>query len=101
MNTANTNSNGARKLGEWVIDKMVIFVLALVITLLVWVVSQVFAMNGTIESIRLETSEKFHDIQMTNAARLATVESDLKTIKESTRRTEERLNEVCKELKIR
>ena len=101
MNTASTNSNGAKKLGEWIIDKLVLFVLALVITLLVWVVTQVFAINGNMESIRLEGAQKRHDLEMKNADRIAGLDSDIKTIKEITRRTEERLNEVCKELKVR
>ena len=95
------NSNGARKLGEWVLDKMIIFVLGLVAMLLIWLVTQVFAINGSMETIKLENAQKVHDLEMKNADRIAALESDIKLIKQITERTEDRLNDVCKELKVR
>lgn len=95
------NSNGVRRLGEWVIDKLMIVVLALLASLIVWLVSQVYAINTDMDAIRLENAEKLHNVEIQSAAKIAGLESDIKVIIATTRRTEERLNEVCKELKVR
>jgi hypothetical protein len=77
---------------NWVTDKIIPLVVILLVSLMVWVVSQIFAMNNVILEKANENAAKISALELRTSERLVRLEQDISYIRQSVERIEKKVN---------
>ena len=77
---------------NWITDKIIPVIVILLVSLMVWVVSQIFAMNNVIMEKANENAAKISALELRTSERLVRLEQDISYIRQSVERIEKKVN---------